>query len=341
MAWFKRTYLAYAFLGVVLLNTTIWALIQQPGPVFYFSVGWLVVISILLWAGNRFMTKQLDRLMPWSRWGNSRFFIQLFIGLAYLLLLINLTYYFIKVVLTTSPPSSEQVIVMNVWGAGMFIPVFSIYFSLHFLSHWRKSELAAETFKREHIRSQLDSLKNHLDPHFLFNNLNILSSLIDKDKESSRVFINKFAEVYRSILRVKSDDLIPLQEELGFIDAYIYLIRTRFEDNIRFSIVVDKNAISSMLPPLTLQMLIENAIKHNIITETSPLVIRIYQPDNRSLIVSNTLNKKEKEPALGLKESGLQNIQKRYSHFTDREVKVLETATHFEVHLPVLEIEHA
>ncbi len=89
-------------------------------------------------------------------------------------------------------------------------------------------------FQKENIRSQLDSLKNHLDPHFLFNNLNILASLIDKNKEASKEFVHKFAEVYRSILKTKAEDLILLSEEMKFIDSYVFLIKTRFEENIQF-----------------------------------------------------------------------------------------------------------
>ena len=179
---------------------------------------------------------------------------------------------------------------MNVYAAFIFIPLFSIYFSMYFLKHWRKSELEVEKFQKENIRSQLTSLKNHLDPHFLFNNLNILSALIDKDTRRSKLFVEHFAEVYRSLLRKTSDDLIPLPEELAFIDSYIYLLRTRFENNIQFTINLKPEHKSRMVPPLTLQMLVENAIKHNLIL--------------------------------------------------DNPVKITRTATHFEVHIPLLQLDH-
>jgi len=327
-------------IAVVLGLISAWAIITTPGPVFYFSAGWALIIAVLTWLGNRLLTKGLDKTLSWNKWGNTRFFLHLVIGLSFLLLLINGTYYFIKVSLTEVPPTAEQLVVMNVWGAALFIPVYSIYFSLHFLRHWRKSELDIERFQKENIRSQLDSLRNHLDPHFMFNNLNILSSLIDKDQNASRVFINKFAEVYRAILRTKSDDLILLSEEVDFITSYVYLIKTRFEDNIRFSIELDGQQAKKVLPPLTLQMLIENAIKHNLISEGRPLEIRVYQPDEDTLVVSNTLYKKPDAPT-GLTQSGIANIRKRYAHFTEREVQVAESATHFEVSIPLLQIDQA
>ena len=307
----------------------------QPGPVLYFGLGWIALVSFLLWIGNRLLTKRLDKTLPWSRWGNYRFFTQLFVGLMYLLLLINGTYFAIKLPLTGNPPTFEQLVVANAWGIMIFVPVFSIYFSLHFLRHWRRTEFEMVRFQKESIRSQLNSLKNHLDPHFLFNNLNILASLIDKDKEASKDFVHKFAEVYRSILKSKAEDLILLSEEMKFIESYVFLIKTRFEENIQFRITV--SSFDKMLPPLTVQMLIENAIKHNIITEKEPLVISITE-NGSNLVVSNNLNKSNPESSSG---TGIQNIKQRYAHFTDKPVEVSEENGKFEVRIPLLEIEQS
>lgn len=310
----------------------------QPDIILLFSAVWVIIIALLLWFGNRMLTIQLDRFMPWSKYGNWRFFFQLILGIIYLLFLINLIYYIIKTSLTSTPPVWEQMIVVNFWGAVLFIPVYSLYFSLHFLKHWRSSELAAEKNQKETIRSQLESLKNHLDPHFLFNNLNILASLIEKDKAASRTFIQKFAEVYRSLLRAKSDDLITLTEELDFIDAYMYLIRVRFEDYIQVAITLQESVRRKMLPPLTLQMLLENVIKHNQLTETKTLLIEIMEGEDNYLIVRNTLYARGDKGGTG-EGSGLENIKKRYAHFTEQEVVIQKTETHFEVQIPLLELE--
>lgn len=313
--------------------------IFQPDIILLFSATWVVLIATLLWVGNKQLTIRLDKFLPWSRYGNWRFFIQLLAGLVYLLFLINLIYYIIKITLTNDPPTWEQMIVVNLWGAVLFIPLFSLYFSLHFLRHWRTSELAAEKNQRENMRAQLNSLKNHLDPHFLFNNLNILSSLIDKDQKASKVFIQKFADVYRSLLRTKSDDLIPLSEELTFVQAYMYLIGVRFGEHIVFNTTVNSSLRARMIPPLTLQMLLENAVKHNLISETQALQIDITEGETNYLVVRNTLNTKTSTQAMG-EGTGLTNIQQRYSHFTDLPVKIIKTTTHFEVHIPLLEMEN-
>lgn len=334
-----RSRTIYTILSLLLVAAlfTVWAIRAQPAPAFYISMGWLFTIAFLLWWGNRLLTHKLDRTLPWNQWGNMRFFIHLSLGLTFLLVLVNMTYLVLKLTLTTNPPTHEQIIVMNVYAAFIFIPLFCIYFSLYFLKHWRKSELEVEKSQKENIRSQLTSLKNHLDPHFLFNNLNILSALIDKDTARSKQFIEHFAEVYRSLLRKSSDDLIPLPEELAFIESYIYLLRTRFENNIQFTVNLKPEHKTRMVPPLTLQMLIENAIKHNLIHENSPLAIHLLQLDDDYLMVSNSLNEPhtQKSPP----GSGLKNIQNRYKHFTESPVKIIKTATHFEVHIPLLQIE--
>jgi hypothetical protein len=244
-------------------------------PIFYFTAGWLLIIALLLWFGNRQLTIRLDKLLPWSNYGNIRFFVQLFLALAYLLFLVNSIYYGIKVSLTSDAPTPEQFVVMNVWGAAIFIPIFSLYFSLHFLRHWRTSEPGSREKSKRTNAVAINSLKNHLDPHFLFNNLNILASLIDKDQQASKAFIEKFAEVYRWLLNTKSDDLIPLADELDFIQAYMYLMRVRFENHIEFNTSIAAPSRQKLIPPLTLQMLIENAIKHNLITEEVPLRIQL------------------------------------------------------------------
>ncbi|MEQ9306074.1 MAG: histidine kinase, partial [Marinoscillum sp.] len=234
-------------------------------------------------------------------------------------------------------PTTEHLIVANVYGAIVFIPIFSIYFCLHFLSHWQESELAMERFQKESMSSQLETLKNHLDPHFLFNNLNILSALIDKDAEQSQEFLGRFAQVYRTMLLTKAEDLVTLEEEMNFIETYIFLIRTRFQDFIQFRIELDEDSLFYMMPPLTLQMLIENAVKHNNITADEPLVIKIFR-DGCRLFVENNINEKPED--LKTKSgTGLKNIKARYKYYTDEEVTIDRVGEVFRASLPLIEIE--
>ncbi|HWA34803.1 MAG TPA: histidine kinase [Cyclobacteriaceae bacterium] len=336
----KRLILFSALAAILIAALVFFELRFHPTSLIYYTLGWTILVVLLLWGGNRIITKLLTRFLPWTEYGNIRFFTHLLLGITVSLLVVNGSYALLKYLLTTDPPTRGQLIVMNVYGAILFVPIFSVYFSLHFLKSWRKSELDSEKFQKESIRSQLESLKSHLDPHFLFNNLNILSSLIDRDKQESRIFLDKFAEVYRLILRSKSEDLVSLGDELKFIEAYCFLLQTRFDHSIRFNISIDSSLHNRMLPPMTLQMLIENAIKHSAITETKPLEITVSSVPVDCLEVSNSLLERPgaEENKRG---SGLENIRLRYQHFTPRKVRVEKTKTEFRVTVPLLEIIHA
>lgn len=310
----------------------------QPELIVYYTIATVALVGLLLYLGNWFITKTLDQWFPWTTYGKRRFFSHLFIGILYSIGVINAAYYVVKILATDLLPTTEQLVVANFYGAIVIIPVFSIYFSLHFLTHWQESELQMERFQKESMSSQLETLKNHLDPHFLFNNLNILAALIDKDTEQSQEFLGRFAQVYRTMLLTKAEDLITLEEEMNFIDTYIYLIRTRFQDFIQFRIELDADdSLMYMMPPLTLQMLIENAVKHNNITADKPLVIRIYRKQCR-LFVENNINEKPED--LKTKSgTGLRNIQERYKYYTDEEVLINRVGEVFRASLPLIEIE--
>ncbi|GHN00580.1 hypothetical protein WSM22_20690 [Cytophagales bacterium WSM2-2] len=308
----------------------------QPTVLIYFTLAWVAVVVLLIWIGNRLITKLLNRYLSWLAFGNIRFFVHLFCGIVYSLLVINGTYAVLKYSLTEDPPSTSQLIVMNAYGAILFIPIFSIYFSLHFLHSWRKSEVESEKFQKESVRSQLEQLKSHLDPHFLFNNLNILASLITVDPKKSAAFLDKFAEVYRLLLRSKTEDLISLREELDFVESYCFLLQTRFEESIQFTIDIPASLHQLLMPPLTLQMLIENAIKHTAITEKKPLHVKIFSAREKTLTVSNNLNERL-SPDGNHSGSGLENIRMRYGYFTSETIDVVKTMDDFSVTIPLLE----
>lgn len=304
----------------------------------FITIGLFLSIALLLWIGNVQITRFFDHQFPWLSYGRRRFFFHLVAGILYTLFVINGSYQLFKVLFTSGPPTTEQVIVANVYGLVLFIPTFSIYFSLQFLRHWQETQMEAERFQKESIRSELNSLKNHLDPHFLFNNLNILSSLIDKDPAASQNFLERFASFYRKILHTKSEELITVEEELDFVATYMYLINTRFENNITYQLQISSEAKSRMIPPLTLQMLIENAIKHNLITETKPLHIEICDREDDYVQVSNTIC--EKPESLREKSgSGLDNIQSRFKYFTTDPVLIERNEDRFIVNVPLLTIE--
>lgn len=298
------------------------------------TLGWMVIVFGMIWVGNRLISKKLDARFPWLKYGIGRFVVQIIIIVVYSLSVINASYLLFKLLFTADPPTAEQLIVMNAYGALIIIPVSAIYFGVYFLRSWTKSQLEAERLEKESTKAQLQTLRNHLDPHFLFNNLNILSALIDKDAKQSQKYLDKFAEVYRVILQSDKEELVTLSQELEFIDAYLYLVKIRFAELLNVNIEVPSECNHLLLPPLTVQMLLENALKHNIITEDQDLNILISAHD-QTLEIRNTLNKKPPPERPG---SGLNNISLRYSYFTDRKVVVSEQDGYFVVKIPLIDI---
>ncbi len=297
----------------------------------FLGIGFITIVLSVL-------DRVLDWLLSWKRHPGARFIFHMIVGTGLSLCCLNISYHIIRTRYTASAPDSSQQLVMNLYGAALILPIFSLYFGYKFLKDWRRSELETERLLKENARSQMMSLKNHLDPHFLFNNLNILSSLIDKDSTLSKDYLDKFASVYRIILKSETDDLTTIEEELQLIDAYVHLLKIRFQDNIIFDLRVNPDHYPMGIPPLSLQMLIENAIKHNMATKSQPLHIKVYS-ENDMLIVENNIQKR-KYAAEDREGSGLENIKNRYAFFSDEDMRLDITDTLFKVHLPLIEIEY-
>lgn len=188
--------------------------------------------------------------------------------------------------------------------------------------------------KKENIRSQFETLKNQVNPHFLFNNLNVLSSLIYLDQEKAGKFVRQLSKVYRYVLDFKDVDTISLQEELEFLKAYIFLLTTRFGDNLLVEWSLNDECRTCRIPPAVTQMLIENAIKHNVIAKNKPLTISILSDEGGYMTIRNTLQRKSSvEPS---SRTGLENIRKRYQFLTSKPVIIEETADSFTVKIPLL-----
>lgn len=178
----------------------------------------------------------------------------------------------------------------------------------------KKNELLQ--LQKENLQSQFEMLKNQVNPHFLFNSLNVLTSLISVEPELAEKFTGQLSKVYRYVLEHRSDDLVKLQTELEFLQSYTFLLMIRFGDKLEVHYNVDQSWYERKLPPLSLQILIENAIKHNTFTNRSPLIIDIFVDENNDLNVINNFQKRDQNmESTGL---GLINIANRYSYFTDR-----------------------
>jgi hypothetical protein len=215
--------------------------------------------------------------------------------------------------------------------------IIAIYESMFFYSRLQKSIVEKEQLERENIHSQLEGLKNQVNPHFLFNSLNTLTFLIQEDQNLAVRFVQQLSKVYRYILEIGDRKLICLSEELEFLESYLFLLKERFGENFQVEINIPEKYLSMKVVPLSLQILIENAIKHNVISALKPLKIEISIENNQNLIVKNNLQKKNQ--VMNSTKVGLQNIKNRYSFFSDHKVEVFATADSFVVSLPLIEID--
>lgn len=193
---------------------------------------------------------------------------------------------------------------------------------------YRVAQLQKETFQ-----AQLEALKNQVDPHFLFNSLNVLGSLIHLDADRAVQFLGQLSEVYRALLDAGAHTLVPLHREMVLVRAYAQLMETRFGDALRVEWDIAPAWEQALVPPTAVQMLLENAIKHNGSTTRKPLRIKVSAADGL-LVVEN--NRQPRTDAVASTHTGLQNIQRRYRHLTDRPVEIVPTAASFVVRLPLL-----
>jgi two-component system LytT family sensor kinase len=205
-----------------------------------------------------------------------------------------------------------------------------------FMLQWKNS-VKQESTKQEIVAktetAKFESLKNQLDPHFLFNSLNVLTSLIGENPTQAERFTTKLSKVYRYVLEQRNKDLVPIEEELKFAKTYMELLGMRFEDAVKFNIPDSISNDALKIVPLSLQLLLENAVKHNVVSSTKPLTINIYEEGNY-LIIENNINPKE---AIGKSTKvGLQNIADRYGLITDKGVKIENNNKTFKVSLPLL-----
>jgi len=195
-------------------------------------------------------------------------------------------------------------------------------------------ELKNAKQERENIRSRFEALKNQVNPHFLFNSLNALSTLVHEDADLAESFILKLTRIYRYVLDLNDRTLIPLEDELGFIDNYLFLQQIRFGNNLRLYRQVDREALRKKVPPLSLQLLVENAIKHNVISAENALTIELRVEEGDVLLVKNNLQKRlRKVESTGL---GLKNLRSRYQLISDRMPEFVEEKDAYLARIPLL-----
>lgn len=199
---------------------------------------------------------------------------------------------------------------------------------------WRETKLEAEQLSKEKLRTQLNSLLQQINPHFLFNSLNTLSALIDENPQSAQKYLSDLSKVYRYLLRTNENELTTLASEINFIDSYFHLLQTRFGKGVVLRKNISPDDHNKLLPPLTLQLLVENAVKHNTVGKNNPLFIEIFIAGN-FLTVRNTLQKKIIK--VESNKVGLTNIAEKYRLINKSAIEIVEADGYFSVSVPLIE----
>ncbi|MEM7036699.1 MAG: histidine kinase [Bacteroidota bacterium] len=313
-----------------------------PGETWpFFRVKALIglVYTIIFWMAGRTITIQLRRRYPNIEDTRKRLMMMI-VGLLGVIVLVTLGMkpLVAPLVVEYCPPGYRpEPLPIMATSAVICLSVMGIYEARAAISKWKDTLVEAERLRKENVQSQLDRLKSQVNPHFLFNSLNTLSSLVHESPDTSVEFIQNLSRTYRYILEIKDRELISLDEELECIDAYVFLLEMRFGDNLVVSIEIPESYYGHYLAPLSLQLLIENAIKHNVVSRKRPLRIVISVNAAGNLVVRNNLQLKQNVGKST--QTGLSNIKNRYALLVKREVQVISGPEYFTVILPLIKLE--
>lgn len=296
--------------------------------------------SFVLGFGNGFINEYLNKKFPWSEATRTRAvlsIISIVIGNFILVYFCNfMNYVVIQKTATIEDFFSSKYGLTNWFMINIALLITTFLHAKGFMEELRKTskkEVVEQKLIAKSANAQFESLKNQLDPHFLFNSLNVLSSLIDENPQQAQKFTASMSKIYRYVLEQKDKELVTVEDEIEFAKIYCDLLKTRFEDSVDFAFEVEKENYRNYVVPLSLQLLLENCIKHNFATSSKPLMIRIFS-DGDTLCIENNLQVREQ-----IKESsgiGLSNIVQRYSLLTKRNVFIEKSEDYFKVKLPML-----
>jgi two-component system LytT family sensor kinase len=302
---------------------------------FWLSFCYSGLAWVLFWKGSEVMVDIWDSSIPWIKAPIKRFLASLTSIVIFVFVVVwGLDLFFDMIVFGKSWTETIKATGAPYWSTLWVTLGINVF--MHgrgFLLSWRQSAIDNEKLKTEQVASQYNSLKNQVNPHFLFNSLNVLSTLVYDNQDKAVEFIRKLSQVYRYVLESKDEEVVPIEEEMGFVRNFAFLQKIRFGDNLRIDIGEIKS--ERYVPPLAIQILVENAIKHNVVSEKDPLTVKVDFEEETCTIWNNLKEKKVKD-STGI---GLNNLIERYQYLTEKKVQVNKGEEYFEVKLPLLTVD--
>jgi len=308
-----------------------YTIIRPPADYAGAAILTVLIFELVMLAKNRY-----NRIWAWEKNPLRRLMIESGINIPLMAVLITAASIIISLFISRSAfikLSDQSITTAYYLFALVIFPAFA-EFAIFLLNRWRFSLAEMEKYKKENAEYRFETLRTQVNPHFLFNSLNTLSSLMYENRDKAAKFIRDLSDVYRYVLDNRNRETILLADELKFIKSFVFLYQLRFENKLVVTVEIDERDQQKYIAPMTLQMLIENAVKHNIVSQKKPLHIRIYSDNEGYISVSNNLQKKMS----GVVSSGigLQNITSRYAFLHQNPVKIRETETEFVVNIPLI-----
>ncbi len=324
-----------SLLLALLLAVTLFRGIGEGWPGFLTSLAWAYAITVTQWAGHRYIYELMDRRISWRNEPVKRAIlggisIILYAVVAYLV--VHITMY--RLIFGALPGEPVAWALRSSYVAVLIsFAVAVVSMLIGFISAWKRSVLDAENYEKELLRYRLESLQKQINPHFLFNSFNVLSDLVYEDRDKAVAFIGKLSQLFRYVLDNSNKELVTMGEEVDFAQSYLFLLQTRFEDKLQVELDVEARN-GEMLVPMTLQLLIENGVKHNEISAERPLKITISRKGDYITVENNLQPRSGGESSTG---KGLSNLIQQYQYFTERTIRQVETDHLFRVEVPVLQ----
>ncbi|MBO9659831.1 MAG: histidine kinase, partial [Chitinophagaceae bacterium] len=304
----------------------------------YHALVTIAAITFFTWEINRVLEPLLaKRISPGEK--RIKFLSVFFLGGLVFSCITAIAIVFIigKYIYGYSLPELEMPVKLNLIYAGLINLFFHLLNAIfYFFREYKIKSTEAEELKRISAQAQLQAIRTQVNPHFLFNNLNVLSGMVIKENPKANRFIEEFSKVYRYILNSQDKELVTLEQELAFIKPYVYLLQERYPDGLRVDIGVPEKYYSRYIIPVALQMLIENAIKHNVISKNHPLHIEVKANGTGMLTVKN--NRQPRQSVEQSNKIGLSNIAKRYELVCGRQIEIQASPEAFAVNVPLLNV---
>lgn len=319
----------------VVLNLIMYGDRWRSGEVWMISFPLLFAIGTVTWYGHVLYANWAERKFPALDQSGQRIFMKMFVAVLVMSPAVTMIFFLYDHFSILGYQLKQEDLLKGLFtGLAVNLIFETLYEADYIFIKYKESASEKETLMQMSFTQEFDTLKSQVNPHFLFNCFNTLSSLISVDKDKAEVFLDELSKVYRYLLRNNQEGVSTVENEIKFIESYFRLLKTRHGDAVQMNMQIDKEYYPYLLPSLTLQLLVENVVKHNALSRNKPLQIDIFTTTGNKLVVSNNLQRRTvKAASHGV---GLENIKAKYQLLKVKGFQIIEDNKNFTVVLPLI-----